>query len=579
MPNRKPSHISVALALLLVAGSLHAQTQPTTPPTSPPATPPTEQPEAQPESQPESQPKRAPGRPPRAPQPAAPKPAPAPAQPAPAQPVDPNAPRGKPVVSERPQEAAKAPTPKEGTLVVRSERFDDVILAFDVSIKLETRDTKVDVRTDPKTGKPVVTAQPNEEKVSTPIESASLILPYPIRTASSTALGKVFPWEDAFTNEPGFKARLTVNDQIVDVEPEVLQGRGARGGKGYAGGATLAKLVFTPEVAATPPTFEASFELATRVHDTLFDEPRALLVGWPTIWPDAAASTLTPQLWIHRGPNPEKANAIEEYDPKPIADALTAYLAEEGINDPKAVPPVLVAKVITSKLWRDIQPTGDGLTREATPRGSSDRESRRTGFISGYTIQAPALTLITKRGSPFDIIALHAALLHQAGIPARPIIGVDTVGDGQGYSRDARGRERLRVWLEFALYDQAANELSWVPVDVLRLRQQSQRPAKLEQTWKFFGTHDELRRVVPLSVGFSPNTDVATYASASPWGWFVTPKSPEFITTRIAFSARSLPKRGGPAPMPTEADGTEAPAAPAPGSKAPAKPKRDKLGD
>lgn len=553
---------TLALLLTLSAGTLHAQT----------ANQPASQPASQPANQPTNQP--APGKTPRPPREIPSTPRPQPAQPAPAESApNSNAPR-KPIASERPAEPVKAPIAKEGTLVRRSERSDDVLLSFDIAIKLETRDLKTDIRTDPKTGKPVVTTKPNEEKVSTPIESVSLIVPYALRTASSTALGRVFPWDGNFTNEPGFKARLKVNDQIADIEPEVLTGRGARGGLGYAGGATLAKLAFTPEQPSTPPTFEANIELAVRVHDTLFDEPRAMLVGWPALWPDVAASALTPQLWVGKGPNPDKGNAIEDYPTTTIEQALKVYLAEEGINDVKSVPPALVAKIVTSKLWRDMQPTGDGLVREATPREGGDRESRRTGFLSGYSIQAPAITLARGKGSPFDIVALHVALLQQAGIPARPIVGIDTVGDGQGYSRDARGRERLRPWLEFALYDQGANELSWVPVDVIRLRQQGQRPGKLEQPWKFFGTHDELRRVVPLSVGFTPATDVATYASAAPWGWFVTPKSPEFITSRISFSVRGLPKRSGEAPQPATMDGSETQAKPAATPK-----KREKLGD
>lgn len=508
--------------------------------------------QTQPETQPETQPKAPTPAPPRQPRPPRelPKPqAPAPAPAAPAKPGE----RAKPIVSERPAAAPKAPIAKEGSLVQRSERSEDVILTFSVAIKLETRDTKVETRVDPKTGKPTVVAKPNEEKLSTPIQSLSLMLPYPVRTGSSTALGKVLPWDEQFTGEYGYKARLQVNDILVDFDPEILSGRAAGGGKGYPGGAQLAKLVYLPEGPAMPPTVEATAEIAMRTHDTIFDEKAALAVAWPTMWPDECSSALLPQLWLQRGPNPEKANAIEEYKPEPLADAIKAYLAEEGISDVKEVTPVALAKLLTSKVWRDIQPTGDGLERSTA--GGDRKSERRTSSITGYGIQPPALTLSSGKGSPFDIVALLTALMQQAGLPARPIIGVDTVGDGQGYSRDARGREQLRVWLEFAVYDQASNTLNWVPVDIVRLRSQTQRPAKLDVPWKFFGTHDELRRVAPLALSFSPPTDVAIYGGASPWGWFVTPKSPEFIDSRISYNVRALPKRSGDQPQPADAPG------------------------
>jgi hypothetical protein len=552
---------------MLAAGTLTATAQQTAPQTAPTDKKPAEQQPATPKEDDKKDEEKKPSRAPRElPKPNQPAPKPAPAQPA--TPGE----RAKPIVSERPAIAPKAPVAREGKLITRSERFDDVVLSFSVAIKLETRDTKVERTIDPKTGKEQIKAKPNEEKMTMPIESMSFIMPYPLRTASSTALGKVLPWDKQFVGEFGYKAKLQVNDLEVDIEPEILAGKAAAGGKGYAGGAQLAKLTFVPERGVKPPTVEATIEMAMRTHDTVFDEAAAVLIPWPTVWPDECSSTLQPQLWLSKGPNPEKGGAIEDYDSAPLAAALKAYLAEEGITDVKSIPPVAVAKLLTGKVWRDIQPTGDGLLRDSA--GGDTRGERRATFVSGYGVQAPALTLSRLKGSPFDIVALLTALLHQAGVPARPVIGIDSVGDGQGYSRDSRGRERLRVWLEFAVYDQANNMLNWVPVDVVRLRAQSQRPAKFDEPWKFFGTHDELRRTVPLSLSFSPPTDVAVYAAAAPWGWFVTPKSPEFIDSRIAFSVRSMPKRSGEGPQPVDAPGMK------PDGEKPAEKKKDKkLGD
>lgn len=185
-------------------------------------------------------------------------------------------------------------------------------------------------------------------------------------------------------------------------------------------------------------------------------------------------------------------------------------------------------------------------TTSGLDRRSGD-VTTRTGEFAGVIIQPPAETLRSGRGTAADTAALLAALYRKAGIPARIVIGHDTGG-----SRNITGRQRsvgLRYWVEFALYDEAANTINWVPVDVVRMRRATSRPPAIERPWRYFGTHDELDEVVPFAFHFHPPTDVVSYGAPAFWGWFVTPTPPVAATQTVRFSATTAPRRGGQPPQ------------------------------
>jgi hypothetical protein len=104
---------------------------------------------------------------------------------------------------------------------------------------------------------------------------------------------------------------------------------------------------------------------------------------------------------------------------------------------------------------------------------------------------------------------------------------------------------RLRAWTEFYLYDEKGRSGNWVPVDVLRLRKSSSRAGKLDQAWKYFGTHDELNSVIPFAHQFHPPTTVRAYGSPGFWGWLVTPKPPDRARQTLSFTASSTAKGPG----------------------------------
>jgi transglutaminase-like putative cysteine protease len=181
-----------------------------------------------------------------------------------------------------------------------------------------------------------------------------------------------------------------------------------------------------------------------------------------------------------------------------------------------------------------VQPSGDGLVRR-----------RRTGELEGLEVKAPSSTIVDRKGSEFDMVALLTAMMRRAGLPARTVIALDLgTEDDKFLGKSSEGR-RIRAWVEFALFDEARNTINWVPVDIYALRRASPRPGKIEQPWKGFGKGDDFARLAPFALHFHPPTDVAAYGSAGFWGWFVTPQTPKLAEQTISFSTGGVARRTG----------------------------------
>lgn len=142
---------------------------------------------------------------------------------------------------------------------------------------------------------------------------------------------------------------------------------------------------------------------------------------------------------------------------------------------------------------------------------------------------------------------LLAAVYRAAGLPARTVIGFDVSAkkDRDGFlDKGKSGPQKLRAWVEFCLYDEAAQREVWVPVDVVRMRQSSSRAPALNRPWKFFGTHDELENVIPIAFQYHPPTTVVAHGAFGLWGWLTTPEIP-LVKQHLRLDAITTPKRGG----------------------------------
>jgi hypothetical protein len=104
-----------------------------------------------------------------------------------------------------------------------------------------------------------------------------------------------------------------------------------------------------------------------------------------------------------------------------------------------------------------------------------------------------------------------------------------------------RGSSDLRAWAEFALVDPKSGKEIWVPVDVVRMRKSGSRAKPIDQKWNYFGSHDELDRVVPFAFQFHPPTTVVAHGAPAFWGWLVTPQPPERVMQTLRFVGITAP--------------------------------------
>lgn len=365
-----------------------------------------------------------------------------------------------------------------------------------------------------------------QEPVITPFKFDSMRVLFPMlrRTASSELLGVVQPWEDLAGGKLGYRGRLMFAERLVDFEPEILDANSMT---------TYAAWDFRPAKDEEAREVEVKVQYPIRCYATAFDEKAAMSVKWPDSWPREAQDALQPQLYIEQGIN--DAGEIADYNKENIKKAVQLFLSEQGIKNPKDAPPVRVAKALAGGVWNTVNPSGDGISKR-----------KRTSEVMGLTIQAPTSTLEQGIGSPHDMVALLVALLREAGIPARPVIGVDIGGRDDKFLSKGSDKRKLHSWAEFYLYDEANKTYNWVPIDIIKMRRSTTRPPRIEQPWRGFGTCPDMEATAPFAVAYHPpQRGVAAYGAGGFWGWFVTPQTPKHAEQVLTFSAGGVPNRGG----------------------------------
>jgi hypothetical protein len=263
--------------------------------------------------------------------------------------------------------------------------------------------------------------------------------------------------------------------------------------------------------------------------ETTFDEAAASAVPWPTgAWPPAAQSAMLPEWYIDFGP--DEQGSMRQFDMKPVDDLLRKWT---GGKDPKSAPPVVLAKVLAGELVGHVQISGNGLN------------FNRLGQIEGISLQGVPVTAAKGQGSEFDAVCLLVAMYRKAGLPARVVVGYDAEDSSEDrvFEKTRNKKDALRTWAEFALFDESAKSLTWIPVDIARRRKESSRAPDWKKPWKFFGTHDELDSIIPFAFQFHPPTTVRAYGSPGFWGWLVMPEPPGRAQQALWFLAKTTPAR------------------------------------
>jgi hypothetical protein len=357
-------------------------------------------------------------------------------------------------------------------------------------------------------------------------EFTAATLVFPVLAETGSSILEVVDGPGGET--PAVSGRVEFDDRLMTEELTIVT-QDIGGGLLPAGTWRAQWQVQPPSSGAYVPR-EVELHVRTSMvsYETVFDERAAKTLDWPSEeWPPEAAATFQPQMLVDFDLEGRPFNM------EPVVKLLEHW--SDG-NDPRSVKPVVLAKYLAGKVAEHVQPTGTGIT------------SGKTGAMEGFAAVGPAQAALTGRGTELDLPILLVAIYRAAGLPARLVIGYDEQGAGKTvYLKRSRGSGQIRVWVEFALYDEAEQTFGWVPVDVRALRGSSSRmpPNFLDRPTKYFGTHDELARVAPLAFHFHPPTTVRSYGSPALWGWFVTPSPPGRARQQVSFSISSS-SRGGP---------------------------------
>jgi len=332
-------------------------------------------------------------------------------------------------------------------------------------------------------------------------DSATLVFPALPNSASHVADGEV-------------SGEVRIDGRVVDEEPSVIP-------KTYHSGTRLARWDLGKTASKT---IELDVKIPVTAYETAYDEDAAKKIEWPKgAWPGEALSTFQPQSYI------DVDASGTPLDMAPIEKLLKKWT---NGKDPKSIPPAQLAKWLAGQTVEYFQPSGSGF-------GYS-----RSGMLEGIDLKGAPQAALDGRGSEFDMVTLYVALLRQAGIPARIVVGWDKgEEDDEGFLQNASSRQSLRAWTEFCLFDEASRTTTWVPVDVVKIRKGRSRLARgwFERPLKYFGTHDELDKIIPFSFHFHPPTTVIAYGTPGFWGWMVFPTPPDQAFQELRFTAMATP--------------------------------------
>lgn len=288
-------------------------------------------------------------------------------------------------------------------------------------------------------------------------------------------------------------------------QPDPRAGNSMRIDRTAAGGVALAILPIGP---ATGQTLRTTLTFSSVVWRSELNDAAAAKVSWPSEWAPEARAWLAPQYLIESD-DPRFAQFVER-----IAGAQLRYT------------PVFVAakQLLRATVASFRAMDGNGV------------EIGRYNQVRGLRLTGAAMSMQAAQGTPADIVCACVAVLRAAGIPARPVIGVDEAPAGSNRAV----RTTFIVWGEFFLPGSG-----WVPFDPAMMRGSINSGTPPDRAWSGLGRIKELNTRVPLSYFFlPPRNDASSIQYPAAWGWTArgAPGSGvAFDSVRFQMVSRPLP--------------------------------------
>jgi hypothetical protein len=262
-----------------------------------------------------------------------------------------------------------------------------------------------------------------------------------------------------------------------------------------------------------------------------FNEEVANTIPWhddKTPWPLEAKSALEPvflaefRYGIEGQPDPIQAEI--DRSKAEMQKLLTTWLAG---NDLRKLPPVMAAKFITGKIIDTFPPSGRSIVG---PDG---------GPYLGLDVRTVPEILTGTRAQPEDVPMLLAAFLRTAGIPARTVYALDVRRRRDETDRRIRIQvpgqpSAMRIWTEFAVWDEESRSAIWIPIDILEQRKSGSRAQGIERRWQWFGHNEDSAYFVPISFHVAPPVPAFSFDKPNFASFYFAPYTPAMqMTTRF----------------------------------------------
>ncbi|MBM4112084.1 MAG: transglutaminase domain-containing protein [Phycisphaerae bacterium] len=287
-------------------------------------------------------------------------------------------------------------------------------------------------------------------------------------------------------------------------QPDPRAGSSMRLDRTAPGGIAVAVL---PIGAASGQTLRTTMTFTAVAWRSDLDDAAAVRVPWPSEWPAEAKPWLAPQFLI-------------ESD-----DARFAAFVERTTGKQLRYTPVFAAakQLLRATIASFRALDGNGV------------EIGRHNQVRGLRLVGAAQSMQAGQGTAADLVCACVAVLRAAGIPARPVIGVDEAEPGERTVRTT-----YVVWGEFFLPGSG-----WVPFDPSMMRGSNASGASPDRAWSGLGRIKELNTRVPLSYFFlPPRNDAACIQYPGAWGWAargVVGNGVAFDSVRFQMISRPLP--------------------------------------
>ncbi len=287
--------------------------------------------------------------------------------------------------------------------------------------------------------------------------------------------------------------------------PDPRAGGAARLDRSAAGGVTIAVL---PIGAANGQLLRATMTFTAVAWRSDLDDAAAATVPWPAEWAEEARPWLAPQRFV------------ESDDPR-----FAAFVDRTMGNKLRYTPVFVAAKQLiraTIAAFRGVD--GRGV------------EIGRHNQVRGLRLVGAAAAMQAEQGTAADVVCACVAVLRAAGIPARPVIGVDEAP----VTNNRAVRTTFVIWGEFFLPGSG-----WVPFDPALMRGSNNGGAPPDRAWTGLGRIKELNTRVPLSYFFlPPRADASCIQFPGAWGWVARGTLTDgvaFDSVRFQMVSRPLP--------------------------------------